>query len=83
MKILNQWLAGACIALVAGAAQAQITGAGATFPAPIYSKWAEAYKASTGATLNYQAIGSGGGIKQISAKTVDFGASTIRSVPTN
>ncbi|MBP6816776.1 MAG: phosphate ABC transporter substrate-binding protein PstS [Burkholderiaceae bacterium] len=75
MKILNQWLAGACIALVAGAAQAQITGAGATFPAPIYSKWAEAYKASTGATLNYQAIGSGGGIKQISAKTVDFGAS--------
>ena len=48
MKILNQWLAGACIALVAGAAQAQITGAGATFPAPIYSKWAEAYKASPG-----------------------------------
>jgi phosphate transport system substrate-binding protein len=75
MKILNQWLAGACIALVAGAAQAQITGAGATFPAPIYSKWAEAYKASTGANLNYQAIGSGGGIKQITAKTVDFGAS--------
>jgi len=55
--------------------QAQITGAGATFPAPVYAKWAEAYKASTGATLNYQAIGSGGGIKQISAKTVDFGAS--------
>ncbi|MBP8306234.1 MAG: phosphate ABC transporter substrate-binding protein PstS, partial [Burkholderiaceae bacterium] len=75
MTKLNQWLAAACIALTAGAAQAQITGAGATFPAPIYSKWAEAYKASTGATLNYQAIGSGGGIKQINAKTVDFGAS--------
>jgi ABC-type phosphate transport system substrate-binding protein len=48
---------------------------GPPFRLPIYSKWAEAYKASTGATLNYQAIGSGGGIKQISAKTVDFGAS--------
>ncbi len=60
----------------ASAAQAQdITGAGATFPAPVYAKWAEAYKAATGAQLNYQAIGSGGGIKQIVAKTVDFGAS--------
>jgi phosphate transport system substrate-binding protein len=58
------------------AVQAQdITGAGATFPAPVYAKWAEAYKAATGAQLNYQAIGSGGGIKQIVAKTVDFGAS--------
>jgi phosphate transport system substrate-binding protein len=58
------------------ATQAQdITGAGATFPAPIYAKWAEAYKAATGAQLNYQAIGSGGGVKQILAKTVDFGAS--------
>jgi len=62
--------------LVAGAAQAgDITGAGATFPAPIYLKWADAYKKTTGASLNYQAIGSGGGIKQIQAKTVDFGAS--------
>jgi phosphate transport system substrate-binding protein len=52
-----------------------ITGAGASFPAPIYAKWAEAYKAATGAQLNYQAIGSGGGVKQITAKTVDFGAS--------
>ena len=60
----------------ASVAQAQdITGAGATFPAPVYAKWAEAYKAATGAQLNYQAIGSGGGIKQIVAKTVDFGAS--------
>jgi phosphate transport system substrate-binding protein len=52
-----------------------ITGAGATFPFPIYAKWAEAYKAKTGVGLNYQSIGSGAGIKQIQAKTVDFGAS--------
>jgi phosphate transport system substrate-binding protein len=54
---------------------ADITGAGATFPYPIYAKWAEAYKQKTGVGLNYQSIGSGGGIKQIRAKTVDFGAS--------
>lgn len=54
-----------------------ITGAGATFPYPIYSKWAEAYKAKTEIGLNYQAIGSGAGIKQIEAKTVDFGASDM------
>ncbi|MBW8814252.1 MAG: phosphate ABC transporter substrate-binding protein PstS [Caulobacterales bacterium] len=59
----------------AGAAQAaDISGAGATFPAPVYAKWAEAYQAQTGNRLNYQAIGSGGGIKQIGASTVDFGA---------
>ena len=52
-----------------------ISGAGATFPAPLYAKWAEGYKRTTGNQLNYQAIGSGGGIKQIQAKTVDFGAS--------
>jgi len=57
------------------AAAANITGAGATFPYPIYSKWAEAYRAKTGVGLNYQSIGSGGGIKQILARTVDFGAS--------
>lgn len=69
-------LAGASLALAAVAAHsADLTGAGATFPAPIYAKWAEAYKAATGNSLNYQAIGSGGGIKQITAKTVDFGAS--------
>ena len=56
---------------------AELTGAGATFPYPIYSKWAEAYKAATGIGLNYQSIGSGGGIKQIKAKTVDFGASDM------
>jgi len=52
-----------------------ISGAGATFPAPLYAKWAEGYKRATGNQLNYQAIGSGGGIRQIQAKTVDFGAS--------
>ena len=56
---------------------AELTGAGATFPYPIYSKWSEAYKATTGIGLNYQSIGSGGGIKQIKAKTVDFGASDM------
>ncbi len=52
-----------------------ITGAGATFPYPVYAKWADAYKTQTGVGMNYQSIGSGGGIKQITAKTVDFGAS--------
>ncbi len=56
---------------------ADMTGAGATFPYPIYAKWAEAYKKATGNGLNYQSIGSGGGIKQIKAKTVDFGASDM------
>jgi phosphate transport system substrate-binding protein len=56
------------------ASAADITGAGATFPYPIYAKWAEAYKASTGNGLNYQSVGSGAGVKQIKAKTVDFGA---------
>ena len=57
------------------AADMTITGAGATFPYPVYAKWAEAYKAKSGVSMNYQSIGSGGGIKQIKAKTVDFGAS--------
>ena len=61
--------------LVTAASAADISGAGATFPYPIYAKWAEAYKAKTGIGLNYQSIGSGGGIAQIKAKTVDFGAS--------
>ena len=56
---------------------ADITGAGATFPYPIYSKWADAYKKETGNGLNYQSIGSGAGIKQILAKTVTFGASDM------
>ena len=54
---------------------ADITGAGATFPYPIYAKWADAYKKQTGNGMNYQSIGSGGGIQQITARTVDFGAS--------
>jgi phosphate transport system substrate-binding protein len=63
-------------AFIAASAQAiDITGAGATFPYPIYAKWADAYRKATGVGLNYQSIGSGGGIKQITAKTVDFGAS--------
>ena len=56
-------------------AQAQISGAGATFPELLYNNWAKEYKASGGAAVNYQGIGSGGGIKAITAKTVDFGAS--------
>lgn len=54
---------------------AEITGAGASFPAPVYSKWADAYNKETGNKMNYQSIGSGGGLRQIDAKTVDFGAS--------
>ncbi len=67
-------LAAATIGLSGVAQAADITGAGATFPFPIYSKWAEAYKKETGIGLNYQSIGSGGGIRQIKAKTVAFGA---------
>ncbi|PZU08203.1 phosphate ABC transporter substrate-binding protein PstS [Sphingomonas sp.] len=64
------------IATASGAAQAiTVAGAGATFPAPAYAKWAEAYRARTGVSVNYQAIGSGGGIKQVKAGTVAFGAS--------
>ena len=74
-------LAAASVAVAALAVPAfaanDITGAGSTFAYPIYSKWAEAYKQQTGIGLNYQSIGSGGGIKQIIAKTVDFGASDM------
>jgi phosphate transport system substrate-binding protein len=65
----------ATLASYATAPAADISGAGATFPYPIYAKWADAYKKETGIGLNYQSIGSGGGIKQIKAKTVTFGAS--------
>ncbi|HEY8566517.1 MAG TPA: phosphate ABC transporter substrate-binding protein PstS [Beijerinckiaceae bacterium] len=64
----------AAAAFVTPAAAIDITGAGATFPFPVYAKWAEEYKKQTGNGLNYQSIGSGGGIRQIRAKTVDFGA---------
>ncbi|NLC23203.1 MAG: phosphate ABC transporter substrate-binding protein PstS [Oxalobacter sp.] len=68
-------LTAASVLLCAKAFAADITGAGATFPYPIYAKWAESYQKHSGDRLNYQSIGSGGGIKQIKAKTVDFGAS--------
>jgi len=65
----------AALAISSAALAADITGAGATFPYPIYAKWADAYKKATGNGMNYQSIGSGGGIKQIGAGTVHFGAS--------
>lgn len=71
------------LALVVGLVGTQVvfaqdvTGAGATFPAPIYAKWADAYNKATGARINYQSVGSGAGIRQIKAKTVDFGASDM------
>ena len=71
--------AAACIGI--SAAAADISGAGATFPYPVYAKWADAYKKLTGVGLNYQSIGSGGGIKQIKAKTVTFGASDMPLKP--
>ncbi|HEY2050468.1 MAG TPA: phosphate ABC transporter substrate-binding protein PstS [Caulobacteraceae bacterium] len=74
IKLIAAGLA-AAMALTGAATAAGISGAGSTFAAPIYAKWAEAYKAKTGNDLNYQSIGSGGGIKQIEASTVDFGAS--------
>jgi phosphate transport system substrate-binding protein len=72
---------GAVLIAAIPARAAEIAGAGATFPYPIYAKWAEAYKAKTGTSMNYQSIGSGGGIKQIEAKTVDFGASDMPLKP--
>lgn len=82
-RLMSRTLIAAGLALgVAGWAHAaDITGAGATFPYPIYAKWAEAYKKTSGNSLNYQSIGSGGGIKQIQAKTVDFGASDMPLKP--
>jgi phosphate transport system substrate-binding protein len=75
-RTLLKSVAAAALATVAmsSAFAADITGAGATFPFPIYAKWAESYKAATGIGLNYQSIGSSGGIRQIKAKTVTFGA---------
>jgi len=67
-------VAGLLAATILPAAAVEISGAGATFPYPVYAKWADTYKKETGVGLNYQSIGSGGGIKQIEAKTVTFGA---------
>jgi phosphate transport system substrate-binding protein len=69
--------AGFAVATVASASALDISGAGATFPYPIYAKWADTYRKETGVGLNYQSIGSGGGIKQITARTVTFGASDM------
>jgi phosphate transport system substrate-binding protein len=81
MKIKHMFktmIAGAAAAMVMSSSfAADVTGAGATFPYPIYAKWAEMYKAATGTGMNYQSVGSGAGIKQIKAKTVDFGASDM------
>src|SRR5436189_1489814 len=76
MRMTYKSLVGAVagFAMATTAAIADISGAGATFPYPIYAKWASAYKAQSGVGLNYQSIGSGGGIAQIKAKTVAFGA---------
>ena len=83
---MKHWTALAAAGFLAAAAfvpahAADISGAGATFPYPIYAKWADAYKKETGNGLNYQSIGSGGGIKQISARTVTFGASDMPLQP--
>ena len=76
MKTLLQRAFAIAVVSVGSVASAQdMTGAGATFPAPVYAKWADAYNKATGARLNYQSVGSGAGIQQIRAKTVDFGAS--------
>src|SRR5437879_1063116 len=76
LKLTHTLFAAAVAAFIATPASAlDISGAGATFPYPVYAKWADAYKKETGVGLNYQSIGSGGGIKQIQNKTVTFGAS--------
>ena len=78
LKHIQVLLAAGFIAGALGPAfAADISGAGATFPYPIYAKWADAYKKETGIGMNYQSIGSGGGIKQIQARTVTFGASDM------
>ncbi|MFZ5737279.1 phosphate ABC transporter substrate-binding protein (PhoT family) [Rhodopseudomonas thermotolerans] len=74
MNFIKSIVAAGLVAASTSAFAADITGAGATFPYPVYSKWADAYKKETGNGLNYQSIGSGAGIKQIIAKTVTFGA---------
>ena len=79
--MFRAFVGAAALAVALPALAVDITGAGATFPYPVYAKWADAYKKSTGVGLNYQSIGSGGGIKQITAKTVDFGASDMPLKP--
>jgi len=77
MKVLmlRSLALGAALTWAAAVSAQDVTGAGASFPAPVYAKWADAYNKATGARINYQSVGSGAGIKQIRGKTVDFGAS--------
>src|SRR5258706_5852904 len=76
--LLRPLMAAVGLSLAATSALAEdVTGAGATFPAPLYAKWADAYNKATGARINYQSVGSGAGLKQIRSKTVDFGASDM------
>ena len=78
LRIASLTVAGFSLLSLAASASAQdVTGAGASFPAPLYSKWASDYNKSTGVKINYQSVGSGAGIKQIDSKTVDFGASDM------
>ncbi|MDP3078939.1 phosphate ABC transporter substrate-binding protein PstS [Bradyrhizobium sp.] len=81
MNFMKAIVAAGLVAASTSAFAADITGAGATFPFPLYSKWADAYKKETGNGLNYQSIGSGAGIKQIMAKTVTFGATDMPLKP--
>jgi phosphate transport system substrate-binding protein len=77
-QFLRGSVAGSAALMMVGSVLAQdVTGAGATFPAPLYAKWADAYNKATGVRINYQSVGSGAGIKQIKSKTVDFGASDM------
>src|SRR3954465_8389564 len=84
LRVVRQIVTAAAFASVAiptAASAADLTGAGASFPAPVYAKWAEAYQKATGNRVNYQSIGSSGGIRQINAKTGDFGASDAPLTP--
>ncbi len=83
MRFTTKFAVAACssVLFAASAHALDITGAGASFPAPLYAKWADAYQKASGNRVNYQSIGSGGGIRQISAKTVDFGASDMPLTP--
>lgn len=77
-SLLNRTACVVALGLCSSLASAQdVTGAGATFPAPLYAKWADAYNKATGARINYQSVGSGAGLRQIRGKTVDFGASDM------
>lgn len=77
IKSILALLAGSTLALAFSASAQEVTGAGATFPAPLYAKWAAEYHKATGIKINYQSVGSGAGLRQIDAKTVDFGASDM------